>query len=363
MIADIYDYLESRRGPILDALTSLGPGHQEALGLAGRAAESLGRIVEFCSRGKMIRGCLVFLGAQAARPLPPSRRQAVEEMLPRLAAAMELFQAGLLAHDDIMDRDLTRRGAPTVHARYAAEAREAGYKDAEHSGEALGICLGDLCYFEAYGLLSRALADAPRAGEIVALCSSVLADVAVAQMSDVAWGAGSLEPEEGEILAMYRGKTSRYSFCLPLAAGALAADDPEVAGALSDLGEKLGMLFQIRDDELGLFGSPQATGKGVGSDLREGKKTLFRSRILAAAPYSEKKRLRSLFGGEVDPRAEDLDYLRALAEVTGVSEGITAMAREAESKAKAILRGLPSMAPEPRATLEGLIEYVTSREK
>jgi geranylgeranyl diphosphate synthase type I len=357
MIADTFSFLESRKGLILETLHGLPD-------LSGsRGEESLERIVEFCSRGKMIRGCLVFLGAQAAGILPTNQWHAVEKALPGVAAAMELFQAGLLAHDDIMDRDLTRRGAPTIHARYASEAREAGCADAAHLGEALGICLGDLCYFEAYALLERSLAGLPRSGEMIGLCSSVLSDVAVAQMSDVAWGAGTSDPSEDEILAMYRGKTARYSFSLPLAAGALAADDPELASALSALGDGLGMLFQIRDDELGLFGSPAETGKAVGSDLREGKKTLFRSRLLGSAPDTEQDRLQALFSGESEPSLEDLSYIRALSERLGIAEGIAALSREAEDKSRAILRGLHSASSETIAVLEGLVEYVTRRDK
>jgi len=147
MIADTLAFFGSRRAEIVEALGAIAPASVEA-------REPLERIREFCGRGKMIRGCLVFLGAEAG-----GGARAVD--VPLVAAAMELFQAGLLAHDDIMDRDETRRGAPTIHARYAAEAEArfaaealargagvatrfaAGPDEALHVGEALGICLGD----------------------------------------------------------------------------------------------------------------------------------------------------------------------------------------------------------------------------
>jgi Geranylgeranyl pyrophosphate synthase len=352
MIADTLAYLESRRAPILEALHRLPspPG--------GRAADSLERIAEFCSRGKMLRGCLVFLGWDTARAELTAQAELARvdaERVAAVAAAMELFQAGLLAHDDIMDRDLTRRGAPTIHAAYAAEARASGARDGEHLGEALGICLGDLCYFEAYALIGR--------GAIVGLCSEVLAEVAVAQMSDVAWGATGEEPSEEDILAMYRGKTARYSFSLPLAAGALVAGEAGLGDRLAGLGDRLGILFQMRDDELGLFGDPAVTGKAVGSDLREGKKTLFRSRLLAAAGEREAVRLGPLFRGEVEPAAADLDYIRALADELGVTSSLAAMSEAAESEARDIIRALPRLTPETQAVLEGLVEYVTKRVK
>jgi geranylgeranyl diphosphate synthase type I len=393
MIADTLGFFESRRALIARALAALVPA-------SGPMRESMERIVEFCGRGKMIRGCLVFLGAAAAQggrsatavagggaesagiPLAAARGD-----LASIAAAMELFQAGLLAHDDIMDRDELRRGAPTIHARYAAETRaraadpraadawatDAGAgslcacddivpETAQHVGESLAICLGDLCYFKAFEAL--ALEGNARQGEIVGLCAAGLGEVAVAQMADVAWGADSAEVPEEEILAMYRGKTAHYSFSMPLAIGALAAVGAgDIVGRLYELGESLGILFQIRDDELGLFGVPESIGKAPGSDLREGKKTLFRSRLLAAAPASERKRLRALFGGGAEPRAEDIDYIRSLSEKLGVARSIAEMSRRAEGDALAIVGALPSLAPEARAVLEGLVEYVTRRER
>ena len=406
MIADTLGFLESRRRIIMGLLQDLSPSSGEL------GKESMARIVEFCSRGKMIRGCLVFLGAEAAG----AKKADVDVPLvardvdvPLVAVAMELFQAGLLVHDDIMDRDDMRRGAPTIHARYAAEAeaeirhaaeaealaREAGaadHKSAEalareagaaghkdgaaprddaetlHLGESLGICLGDLCYFEGFAALGRALARAPektegrRGGAILALCSSVLAEVAVAQMSDVRWGSSCDEVPENEILDMYRGKTAHYSFSLPLAVGALCAGAESLVSPLMRLGESLGILFQIRDDELGLFGS-EATGKGIGSDLREGKKTLFRSRLFAAAPPSELPRLRGLFTGAKEAEAEDLAYLRRLSEELGVSASLADMKGRAEEEARSVLRALPHLESGTMAVFEGLVDYVTRREK
>jgi geranylgeranyl diphosphate synthase, type I len=366
MISDTLDFFESRRALIARSIEALVPA-------SGAMRGPLERIAEFCGRGKMIRGCLVFLGADSARGRSAAADEgAATTDIGLAAAAMELFQAGLLAHDDIMDRDELRRGAPTIHARYAMEARSRSETtdEALHVGESLAICLGDLCYFEGFAALTRALNGNPRYGEIVGLCASGLGEVAVAQMTDVAWGAGSAEVPEEEILAMYRGKTAHYSFSLPLAVGALAAAGgaahgvgADIVGRLYELGEKLGVLFQIRDDELGLFGSPESTGKAPGSDLREGKKTLFRSRLLAASPAEEAPRLRALFGGEVETSAKDIDYIRSLSERLGVARSIAEMSRRAGDEARGIVRALPDLAPDTRSVLEGLVEYVTRRER
>jgi geranylgeranyl diphosphate synthase, type I len=380
MISDTLAYFESRRKLIDGALASLVPP-------PGPKRDSMERIAEFCGRGKMIRGCLVFLGSEVAREAAlASGARTAGAALPEApgddiilaAAAMELFQAGLLAHDDIMDRDELRRGSPTVHARYAkeSEARAAGGPgpispaEALHIGESLAICLGDLCYFEAFSALSRGLAGNSRHDEIVGLAASVLGEVAIAQMADVSWGSGGAEVPENEILAMYRGKTAHYSFSMPLAVGALTAagggapgGSGDIVGPLYELGEELGILFQIRDDELGLFGASESTGKAAGSDLREGKKTLFRARMLAAAPTSERTRLAELFGGGVEASEADIAYIRRLSEELGVARSIALMSRKAEDAAAAILDALPGISPRTRAVLGGLVEYVTKREK
>jgi len=365
-IEAVTGYFASHRARIVEALEAMAARR-------GRDAESMGRIVEFCLRGKMIRACLVFLGAEAAGM--DSVDAGGDSALAEVAACMELFQAGLLAHDDIMDRDEMRRGSPTIHARYAAEALAEGSSDSPHIGESLGICLGDLCYFEAFAELSRAVGGKPRAGEMQELCAERLAEVAVAQMDDVRWGASKVEPSEDGILAMYRSKTAHYSFSLPLALGALFADSGRpasndwpatannLARELTELGEHLGILFQIRDDELGLFGNPDQTGKALGSDLREGKKTLFRARILAAAPGADLPRIQRLFAGGVDATPEDIAHIRQLAERLGVMRSIGEISRRAEERARAIVGGLGGLPPGTAAVLEGLVAYVTAREK
>lgn len=376
-------YIASRRAPIAANLEALAARRGGELAIApGGAGECMARIAEFCIRGKMIRGGLVYLGAEVAAagpatgPVPqitessPDPRKA-NESLSRIAAAMELFQAGLLVHDDIMDRDEIRRGAATIHARYAAEAKACNSAetasrsaaDSLHIGEALGMCLGDLCYFEAFTELARALECNQRSGEILGFCASILSEVAVAQMADVRWGGSSADVPEEDILAMYRCKTARYSFSLPLAVGALYAGATALSPPLMNLGERLGILFQIRDDELGIFGDEANTGKGQGSDLREGKKTFFRARLLAAAPNGERIRLDRLFGGGATVRSEDIAYIRLLADELGVARSITEISHAAEREARMIIDRLPGLRTETARILKGLVEYVTRREK
>jgi geranylgeranyl diphosphate synthase, type I len=357
------DYLASRRPSVESALRSALSARGAALEAGLRGGEALAqRILEFCGRGKMIRGCLVFLGAEAAAGGPAGASLPSERSISGIAAAMELFQAGLLAHDDVMDRDDTRRGAPTIHRSYAALARSEGIADPDRAGESMATCLGDACYFEGFALLARSLAGLPLASRATALCGQILSEVALAQMSDVAWGSGRREVDELDILAMYRLKTARYTFALPLAVGALAAGSELAAAVLSEYGESVGIVFQLRDDELGLFGDVEATGKGSGGDVREGKKTLLRSRLMKAADAADRAALEGIFG---NPSAgePDIARVRALADSLGVKGGLARMAGELSAAARSAIGRLGPVDRPTMEALAGLVDYAYLRDR
>jgi geranylgeranyl diphosphate synthase type I len=74
--------------------------------------------------------------------------------------------------------------------------------------------------------------------------------------------------------AMHVLKTASYTVTGPVVMGAVLADAPDaVVAGLTAFAEPLGVAFQLRDDVLGVFGDPRATGKPAGGDLRCGKRT------------------------------------------------------------------------------------------
>ncbi|MGA2639781.1 MAG: polyprenyl synthetase family protein [Spirochaetia bacterium] len=324
------------------------------------------RLIQFSLRGKMIRGCLVHLGWSIAgsggtdetgTPALPRATEAVTTV----GAAMELFHSGLLVHDDIMDRDLVRRGKPSIFQQYAGIASRERRTDPEHVGQALGICAGDVACFMAFELLARTRAPAAVICSVLELCARELSAVGIAQMQDVSWGASKSGVDVEDILRMYTHKTGRYSFSLPLLAGAMIAGATEgLRGALGAFGESIGLLFQIRDDELGLFGDERELGKPVGSDVREGKKTLIFSSLMAAADPEERRRLDGIFG---NPRATpaDIDYVRVLASSAAARARIEAITTTLIEKAHTGIRALSSGTEEDRAALRGLLDFTTSR--
>jgi len=362
------DALETR---IRQTLYAFGDTFEGVSGDLGRDAAN--RLEEFTSRGKMLRGCLVKLGYDLIKGINPVTPESEKESAMLAGAAMELFQSGLLAHDDIMDRDRVRRGAPTMHVGYEHTLKRGGYDDPAHHGEALAICAGDLAYFAAFQLLSEMPASATRSVQAIRMAARELCVVGIAQMQDVANGAvaqGSVnpfrdaptEPSEEDILALYRYKTGRYTFSLPLALGCTIADGSDAERiALEEAGEELGVLFQLKDDELGLFADEKVLGKPVGADIRENKKTLFRRRLLTRADDDTRKRLEVIFGNP-DAGAPEAGFVRSQLDQLGVRAEIAAMMQARAEAALSRIEPILSRAPaESARAFRELVEYSLER--
>jgi len=294
--------------------------------------DMLARFVPFCLKGKMIRGGLLVLGWEMHARRKASGA-APREVL-QAAAAIEMLHSSLLIHDDIMDNDRLRRGERTIFAQYEQAGRRVRAADPAGFGRSMGTCAGDAGYFLAVETLARLSLDPQRKAALISLISRELTYVAVAQMQDLAFAASPRVPSRKDVLALYLYKTARYTFSVPLMAGALMAGaSPGVQRKLSELGERLGVIFQVRDDEMGIFGSEKQTGKPVGSDIREGKKTLLYLEVLRKARGGEKRALAAMLG-KADLTAaqsrrvgEAIESLGARKTLQDVAEGLAGEAR------------------------------------
>lgn len=259
------------------------------------------RLLTFATTGKLLRGCLVCYGYALdgeAEPAPAVLNTAI---------ALELMHSALVIHDDVIDRDDTRRGQPAVHIQYKQLGSQQQLTDPQRFGEAMALCAGDMALFLALGVLRSAPAEAAAETAITGLFSRALADVCAGQMEDVYLGMSAGQPGKRAIYSVMRSKTATYSVALPLAAGAILAGQPAAKRqGLYELGLAAGIIFQIRDDELGALGQTHKLGKPVGSDIREGKKTLLHHYLWQAASTNEKRYFKTVFG---NPGASQADII------------------------------------------------------
>jgi len=212
--------------------------------------------------GKRLRGILL---AAAFDACGGEDRAA---MLPALVS-FELIQAYLLVHDDWIDDDDVRRGGPTVHAALMSQ------RMTKHEAGALAVLTGD--YASALALdamCSCALPDARIARAMRAL-ADLQRNVVLGQMLDVR---GTVQRQSGNLRhaidRVYELKTASYTVTGPLTIGAILAGANEArVEQLARIALPLGIMFQLRDDLLGVFGDPSVTGKSDSTDLRQGKFT------------------------------------------------------------------------------------------
>lgn len=193
--------------------------------------------------GKALRPALVVLCAEA---VGGSARSAL-----RPAVAVELVHNFSLLHDDVIDRDATRRHRRTVWTVY---------------GNGAAILAGDALL----ALAARQLADAPAAAgalsdALLRLVDGQSLDVEFERRTDV-----SLD----ECVSMAENKTAALLSCACELGGLAGGGDAAQIRLLREFGEHLGLAFQLVDDVLGIWGDPAVTGKPVRSDLAARKKTL-----------------------------------------------------------------------------------------
>ena len=314
-------------------LTTLGP---DSTVLSDAVAQML-------SGGKRLRAAFCYWSFRAHGGRPGTVEA---DAVLRVGAALELFQAAALFHDDVMDDSDTRRGLPAAHRTFAAlHERSAWSGSADRFGEAAAILLGDLTLVASESQFSRATAVLPAA--VAAQARDVFdlmrTEVTAGQYLDVLaqalpWGRDPAA-DEARAREVIRAKSARYSVEHPLVLGAaLAGADRTAREACSTFGLPLGEAFQLRDDLLGVFGDPAATGKPAGDDVREGKRTVLVARAMAAGDSAQRATLTSHLGVR-DLSAEDVAVVADVIRRTGAHDAVERLIGSLSATAFAALEG------------------------
>ena len=305
--------------------------------------------------GKTVRGRLVALSARA-------HGAASDEAAITVAAALELFQAWVLIHDDIEDDSITRRGEPALH-------RLVGMPVALNVGDALHVYMWRLLHelFDDSAIDARAIIDE---------FATMIDLTAQGQHLDLTYvEQGRVDIGEEAYLHMVTLKTAHYTVVAPLRLGALlagVAPDPIFTTA----GIDLGVAFQIRDDVLnlrqgpgagagpGADAGPGAYGKEFAGDLYEGKRTLIIAHLLARAEASHAAEVSRLLAGPRSSRSPAaVTRLLALIEHYGSLEYAQRLAEERATAGLSALHSVLSRLPDGAAAgrLSSILDSVADR--
>lgn len=312
---------------------------------------------DFLRGGKRLRPAFCYWGWRGAgRP--------DDDAVVAVGAALELFQATALVHDDLIDGSDTRRGMPSVHRRFAARhADERWSGDPDRFGAAAAVLLGDLLLGWSDELFNESGLDDAALRRSRPVFDQMRAQVGAGQYLDVvAQATGASRPDRLAELArtVVSYKAARYSVERPLVLGGSAAGaGPELLAAYSRYGLALGEAFQLRDDVLGVFGDPASTGKPAGDDLREGKRTLLIAYTLERADPAAVETVNRLLGDRALDSA-GVDTLRQIIVDTGALHAVeTQVAGLVEASRRALVDA--ALTPDARTALEALVTAATAR--
>lgn len=227
--------------------------------------------------GKRLRPAMALLAAEALGAGP-------EDAMP-LAVALELVHDFSLVHDDIMDRDDTRRGRPSVHVRW---------------DEATAILAGDTLFAKAFEVLAEAPAPAAVRVTLLSDVARMTRVICHGQALDMAFEGQDVD--EAAYLDMIYRKTARIFETAAMGGALLAGADTDAVAELRGYGRAIGIAFQVQDDLLDLQGTTDQIGKPARSDIRAGKRTVVYLHARANADEAQSRILDAGFG---DPRADD----------------------------------------------------------
>ena len=306
------------------------------------------------SGGKRFRARFCIAGWSATAE---AGSRAEDNALVRLSAALEVFHAAALVHDDIIDKSDTRRGMPAAHRRFASLHVDGGYVgDPDAFGSASAILMGDLLLGWSDELVDSAL-DSLSSREAATLTRAefnrMRTEVTLGQYLDIleenAW---PTVPETDTLARAERVmtyKSAKYSVEAPLALGALLGGATAAQlDSLRAFGLPLGLAFQLRDDVLGVFGDTEVTGKPSGDDLREGKRTV----LVALARQTMTPDERAHFDGALGNPALTGDQIVSLQQIIRSSGALDRAESTIASYTEEALSALHAASLQPAAVAE-----------
>lgn len=217
------------------------------------------------AKGKGIRALSVLVSAM-------DENNKMHQDAYKLAASIEILHLATLVHDDVMDDASSRRGIPTLHSLY---------------GRRTAVIVGDYLLALAMNELSN-LEEAAKYVEFG--MSEIILDVALGELKQHI-NNGNQDLSLKDYMDIIRGKTAKL-FEASFFAGAMTlTDDEETLNKYKEMGDLVGMMFQINDDCLDFEDDELKALKPVQSDYEQGVMTLPLLHVFEQEPSLRQEKL------------------------------------------------------------------------
>lgn len=284
-------------------------------------------------KGKRMRPILVLLAAKMLKDDLP-------ESVYYGATALELLHNATLMHDDVVDQSDERRGSATINKVWDNK---------------VAVLMGDF-------FLAKCLQSSNATGslDISVILSDMVTRLSEGELEQLSNARSHMLSEEA-YFSVISGKTaSLFAACMRVAAYGVGASEAELE-QLAQIGELIGLIFQIRDDVFDYFPSTSEIGKPTGHDIMEGKVTLPLLYALQHAPIEESSCMRMLLEREEGLSEEDVTTLVEFAAAMGGIEYAQAKMKKMAFEAKKMLLTFPDNPA--REALMNLVDYFIVRNK
>ncbi|MEW5760798.1 MAG: polyprenyl synthetase family protein [Candidatus Thermoplasmatota archaeon] len=296
---------------------------------------------------------------EAMRHLPLAGGKRLRAILPMLVAdaisgeskkaipfgiAMEIIHNFTLIHDDIMDKDIFRRGVPTVHTKF---------------DEPTAINAGDALFARAFEVLCKLKVSDNILRIIIGDVAKMVREIGEGQQWDLDFEKRS-DVSINEYLRMIEKKTA-LMFQICCKGGAIiSGGSKKQINSMAKYGKYLGICFQIWDDYLALTSDFKKFGKELGNDIRRGKRTLMVIYSWEKCKEKEKNFLNSILGKE-NASIDEINAVIELMRNVGAIDFAKNFAESYAEKAKKFLYSLEES--KHREALFELVNYMLRREE
>jgi geranylgeranyl diphosphate synthase type I len=308
--------------------------------------------------GKRVRPALVHFTSLAGGREPDVNTA-------RIGMALEIFHTFALIHDDIIDESLVRRGFPTMEASYQTVFRDMGLSGerAHHFALSSAILGGDYGLVIANQIMSELDLEFEVKDHIQRIFATMQFELCAGQIDDCFgvglsdWDVITLE----RINKMLETKSGNYSIQKPmLLGGLLAGVTQEQYKTLAIAGEKIGLVYQITDDIIGVFGQEEETGKSTDSDILEGKRNLLMVQTYQRCNEEEKLYFKSVVGN-TNSNPDQVQSIRQLISEKGVLNDLQSYCNALVDESTAILNTHFDPASHGTQFITNLAQYLLVR--
>jgi len=235
------------------------------------------------------------------------------------SAALEIFHNFTLAHDDIMDNSLMRRGKKTINSKWDDNT-------AILSGDVMLIISYEILnkYDDSkYLLLSKQLTETSRL-----VCEGQQNDMDFSREKNIS---------EDDYFQMIENKTAVLIGCSFMFGAIVSELNSKEINALYEVGKNLGLAFQLEDDLLDCFGDESKFGKKIGGDIIQKKKTLLFIHTLSKLDNDKRLEFENIFFSDNTDESVKISLIKKYYKDSGAVNYINKKVKEYSEHAKKII--------------------------